>query len=115
MVDTYNIKPHQKLNVTIEEVSYLLSKNGDIYDSVKDITTDGTGAVLPSEPLPTPTDDGAVNGYKDETTITPSSNQSNTIIEEEIELSNEELADLMVQAMSSEAYFDNDNSYTYRG
>ena len=32
MVDTYNIKPHQKLNVTIEEVSYLLNKNGDIYD-----------------------------------------------------------------------------------
>lgn len=35
MIDTYDVRPYQKLNLCVEEMSFLLEKNGIIYDKNK--------------------------------------------------------------------------------
>ena len=77
-------------------------ENGNIDDSVKDITTDPSGNSVTS--LPTPSDEGAENGY-------PGQSDQN-IIEEEETISNEELANLIVEAMANAQQEETSKIYT---
>lgn len=77
-------------------------ENGNIDDSVKDITTDPSGNSI--TPLPTPSDEGAENGY-------PGQSDQN-IIEEEETISNEELANLIVEAMANAQQEETSKIYT---
>lgn len=82
--------------------------DGNIDDSIKDITTDINQNI--DNPLPTPTDDGAEEGYGE---ININSNQ---IITEEIELTDEEIANMIIESMANQeqtSTSENVKTYTY--
>ncbi len=70
-----------------------IDDKGNIDDSIKDITTNPPKN--PTKPLPDPSDDGAENGYPDE------SSSDQNIIESEETISNEELANLIIESMAN--------------
>lgn len=82
-----------------------IDTDGNINDSIKDITTDINQNII--EPLPTPTDDGAEDGYGN---IYINSDQ---IITEEVELTDEQIADMIIESMTNQSQISNENSKTY--
>ena len=76
-------------------------ENGNLDDSVTDITTDGTGAVDSDEPLPDPNDleDDETDTYNS-SSQTYSNNSGQTVYEyEETYVSNEELVDAYIRQL----------------
>lgn len=60
MIDTYNIKPYQKLNLCIEELTYLFDKNAIDYDK-KDLVSYVAEYFIINNPIMNSSD---VNGYR---------------------------------------------------
>ena len=82
-----------------------IDNNGNIDDTIKDITTNINQNN--NEPLPLPTDKGAEEGY-DETYI-----YSDQIITEEIELTDEEIANMIIESMANQSQNSEENTKTY--
>ena len=114
------------------------NEDGDLDDSVKDITTDGEGAVDENDPLPDPNADEEDYSYQETTTSSTNNGNNNTQTDdqttqdqttttegtstnaggqeiyeyEEEVLSNEELVDLYIQSLSNQSQTE-ESSKTY--